>query len=385
ANEGNGNINENGLNEKGNADGKGKGNPHKSQQVAEGKVFDRFIQIWFENIDFDTAAADPNFAFFGSKGLTMTNSFAVTHPSEPNYVSVVGGDYFGIDSDDLFNLPRNISTVVDLLEDKNLSWGEYQQGMPSTGFTGFNFTNRTTNDYVRKHNPLVIFESVNQHPERLANIKNFTLFEQDLNNNALPQWIFVTPNMLNDGHDTNVTFAGTWVRGWLEPLLGNSNFNGDKTLIMLTFDENGNDTTPNRIFTVILGNALPTYLVGQTDDTFYTHYSTIATLEANWDLHTLGRWDTGSNVFKFVAEQTGDVIRQADIRSLFLNESYPGIFSELSKPAKQPIPNTKIVVNGRTVLPAIKKAWQSQQRCTGYHGQLIPPTNQSRPIFPKNC
>ncbi|KAG6834519.1 hypothetical protein C0991_004742 [Blastosporella zonata] len=68
--------------------------------------------------------------------------------------------------------------------------------MPSTGYTGYEFLNaKGANDYMRKHNPLVIYDSVNTVPERLAKIKNFTLFEEDLAAKALPQWFFMTPNM----------------------------------------------------------------------------------------------------------------------------------------------------------------------------------------------
>jgi acid phosphatase len=57
----------------------------------KGKAFDRYVSIWFENTDYDMAAADPNFAFFAQKGITLSNLFSVTHPSEPNYMAVVGG------------------------------------------------------------------------------------------------------------------------------------------------------------------------------------------------------------------------------------------------------------------------------------------------------
>ena len=57
----------------------------------KGKAFDRYVSIWFENTDYDMAAADPNFAFFAKKGITLENLFCVTHPSEPNYMAVVGG------------------------------------------------------------------------------------------------------------------------------------------------------------------------------------------------------------------------------------------------------------------------------------------------------
>ena len=43
--------------------------------------------------------------------------------------------------------------------------------------------------------PLIIYNSVANVPDRADKIKNFTLFEQDLDNNALPQWMFITPNM----------------------------------------------------------------------------------------------------------------------------------------------------------------------------------------------
>lgn len=63
----------------------------------------------------------------------------------------VGGEYFGMDSDDTVNAPSNISTIVDLLEDKGITWGEYQEDMPFTGFLG-DFPNAEgADDYMRKH------------------------------------------------------------------------------------------------------------------------------------------------------------------------------------------------------------------------------------------
>ena len=213
----------------------------------------------------------------------LTNYYAVTHPSQPNYVASAGGDYFGMNNDNLNKIPANISSVADLLEAGGVSWGEYQERMPFTGFQGFQFLNPDgANDYVRKHkwvtrvvqqspffglispslaSPLIIYDSVADSTTRSANIKNFTLFEEDLANNALPQWMFITPNMsrfsrvifeiiviiilsffthnsfyniANDGHDTNVTFAGTFINSFLPPLLKNPNFNTEKTLVLLS-------------------------------------------------------------------------------------------------------------------------------------------------------
>ncbi|OSS46227.1 hypothetical protein B5807_08217 [Epicoccum nigrum] len=94
----------------------------------KGKAFDRIAIIWLENTDYDLAAGDPNLAALAKKGISLTNKFAVTHPSMPNYAAAVSGDYYGVNHDDLINVPSNVSTVVDLLEDKGVSWGEYQEG-----------------------------------------------------------------------------------------------------------------------------------------------------------------------------------------------------------------------------------------------------------------
>jgi hypothetical protein len=113
---------------------------------------------------------------------------------------------------------------------------------------------------------------------------------------------------VNDGHDTDINFVGSWLDYWLTPLLANLKFNDNKTLILLTFDENETYEEENVVYTVLLGGALPKALVGKNDSTFYTHYSALSTVQANWGLGSLGRQDTNktvSNVFQFVADKTG--------------------------------------------------------------------------------
>ncbi|KIM65607.1 hypothetical protein SCLCIDRAFT_22508 [Scleroderma citrinum Foug A] len=280
----------------------------KSKTVP-GCVFDRFIQIWLENTDFATAAASSVYQELSAQGITLTGYYALTHPSEPNYLASVGGDFWGLASDDFVTIPANISTVVDLLELEGISWAEYMENMPTDGYQGYNYTNSDGYTYyVRKHNPLIVYDSVSQNPGRAARIRNFNDFAYDVGNNTLPQWFFVTPNMKDDGHDTDINYQAQWLNYWLLPLLKNSNFNTEKTLILLTFDETELYTINNNVYSILLGGAIPDHLKGTTDDTFYTHYSTITTIQNNWKLRNLGRHDcnkTLSNVFKVVADQTG--------------------------------------------------------------------------------
>ncbi|PSS18502.1 hypothetical protein M430DRAFT_19095 [Amorphotheca resinae ATCC 22711] len=263
----------------------------------KGKTFDRFVTIWLENTDYDMAAADPNMQWIASQGITLTNYEAITHPSQPNYIAAVGGSTHGFTSDNFGTIDSSVQTIVDLLEAKGISWGEYQEDMPYSGFEG-NYVNQQTgaNDYVRKHNPLISYDSVTSDVDRLAKIKNFTMFYSDLEANKLPQWMFITPNMTNDGHDTSITTAGSWARSFIEPLLTNPNFMSN-TLVLLTFDETESYVSDNDVFSVLLGDAVPASAQNTSNGTAYNHYSILATVENNWDLGNLGENDVGATPF----------------------------------------------------------------------------------------
>ncbi|KAI0133784.1 phosphoesterase family-domain-containing protein [Xylariales sp. AK1849] len=262
-----------------------------------GKTFDRFVQIFLENQDFDIAAGDPNLAYLATQGILLDNYYSITHPSQPNYVVAAGASTHGIVSDSSSRIDADVETIVDLLEAGGVSWSLYQEDMPHSGFEG-DYVNQKTgaNDYVRKHNPLMSYDSVTEDTSRLAKSKNFTLFTRDLNANTLPQWMFITPNMTNDGHDTSVTVAGRWARNFLTPLLANKNFNTARTLVILTFDECENYLAANRVFTVLLGGAV-TGQEGTTDSTRYNHYSLTKTVEDNWGLGDLGENDVDATPF----------------------------------------------------------------------------------------
>ncbi|KAJ4358577.1 uncharacterized protein N0V89_003161 [Didymosphaeria variabile] len=354
------------------------GGGYKTSDWVKGKAFDRVAIIWLENTDYDLAIGDPSLKWLAKKGITLSNHFAVTHPSMPNYAAAISGDYYGINHDDLTAIPSNVSTIVDLLEAKKISWGAYQEDMPYTGFQGFDYKNQQTgaNDYVRKHNPPVLYDSVADQTSRLNQIKNLTLFHEELKADALPQWMFITPNMTSDGHDSTVTVAGTWSKNFLEPLLNDKKFMKN-TLVILTFDENHTYTQQNRIVAILLGDAVPKKLVGTTDSNFYNHYSEIATVQANWGLDTLGRWDVGANVFDFVAKKTGDSVRQwhgqTPLSQMYWNVSYAGKLNDKNTSVPWPVPATKLNHNGRKVADVVKKTWGSLEKESAYTTALEVP------------
>ncbi|KAH8820617.1 acid phosphatase [Xylogone sp. PMI_703] len=363
--------------------------PASPTSNVKGKVFNRFVNIMMENTDFTFAANDPNMKLLAAQGLTLSNYYGVTHPSEPNYCAIYGGDHFGMDNDNFNQIPANVSNIWDILADAGISFSTYQENLPYTGFEGFQYINSGSgaNNYVRKHNPPVLFNGNTQKQERLNVIKDLEAFREDLANNKLAQHIFITPNMLNDAHDPGFTYGADWLYTFVQPLLDDKHFmNG--TLLVINFDEDSTYAISNRVDTIILSDLLPEELVGATDDSVYTHYSCLATVEANWDLPTLGRWDVAANVFKWVADITGDVVREPNVPvgSFFLNQSYPGPFAQsLYGPAA--VPNTNLEVNGRKVFKDVVEQWSGLQECTSYDADsVVPPDGLRLPkAIPSSC
>jgi acid phosphatase len=96
--------------------------PESPTSNVHGLAFNRFVNIWFENTDYDKTETDPVFTKLASEGILLSNYWAVTHPSEPNYCSSAGGENFGMDNDDWYQIPANVSTIADLFDTKHISW-----------------------------------------------------------------------------------------------------------------------------------------------------------------------------------------------------------------------------------------------------------------------
>jgi phospholipase C len=166
--------------------------------------------------------------------------------SQPNYLAMTSGEFHGLNGDQFLALPKNVSTIVDLLEAKDISWASYQENLPFDGFgedsfTSHNYINSSLPDYTyyeRKHNPLIIHNSVASIAERALRVRNFNDLAVDIQADTMPQWSFITPNMVNDAHNTDIDFTSKWLEYFLVPLLENPNFNSEETLVILTFDEN---------------------------------------------------------------------------------------------------------------------------------------------------
>ncbi|KAK2464626.1 hypothetical protein APHAL10511_003319 [Amanita phalloides] len=267
---------------------------------AQGKVFQYFMQIWLENENYEDVVNLPAYQGLAKQGILLTNYDAFTHPSQPNYIAAVGGATFGVKDDGVYDIPANVTNIFDLIEGKGLTWKAYNEQLPSPGWTGEVSPN---GKYVRKHNPVISFKDISTNAERAANVVPADHLSADIDSKNVPEYSFYTPDINNDGHDTSSVVAGHWLHRFVTNVLNNADFMKD-ALVLLTFDESQPSAPRNHVWSCLIGGAIPPEFVGTIDDTCYTHYSALHTVEANWDLGSLGRGDADpylANVFQFVA------------------------------------------------------------------------------------
>ena len=161
------------------------------------KNFQHVFVIMMENTGFDTLIGNPNAPFINAAAAQYglaNNYFGVTHPSQPNYIAATSGSLNGVldDNDTTIDVPN----IVDQLESHGKTWKAYMESMPSPCFVG-----DSGSLYRQKHNPFIYFDNIRNNPARCANIVPFSQFDADLQANALPDYVWITPNMCNDIHD----------------------------------------------------------------------------------------------------------------------------------------------------------------------------------------
>lgn len=252
--------------------------PQENAAWSGGRKFDHVLIIVLENQDYDAALADPYLNELTHHGTLFSSFNGLFHPSYGNYLAMIGGRYFDTWLD--FQKDIDAPTIADLLEAKGLTWRQYAEGYPGNCFTGSG-----QDRYKRKHVPFLSFIPIQRDSARCANVVDATHFNPE----SLPNYAFYTPDMDDDGHDTDLQTASRWLKSFLDPLLANPRVM-EHTLIEITFDESQH-YKHNHIYTLFLGNMVR---AGYVENRTLDHYNVLRTIEENFGIGTLGAEDSTS-------------------------------------------------------------------------------------------
>jgi hypothetical protein len=231
---------------------------------------DHIVLVMFENKANSqiTSSSAPYFTALAAQGATFTQSYAITHPSQPNYIALFSGSTQGVTSD---ACPQTF-TATNLgaqLIGAGLSFTGYSEAMPSDGYTGC-----SSGRYQRKHNSWVDFTNV-----PAASNRTYADFPADYA--TLPTVAFVTPDMCNDMHDCSVATGDTWLRTHLDGYAQWAKTHN--SLLVVTFDED-NSLSLNHIYTTFVGEHVTAGAYSEK----ITHYTVLRTIEDAYGLPAIG-------------------------------------------------------------------------------------------------
>ena len=240
--------------------------------------FRHVIVIVFENKEASAVLGDasaPTFNSYAHRYADLTEYYAVTHPSLPNYLALVSGSTQGI-TENCTSCIVDADNLAVALAAARRTWKTYAEGLPTAGFTG-----ATSGRYAKKHNPFLYFRNVASRPALRRRVVPLPVLARDLRAKRLPDFALVVPDLCHSMHDCSVAVGDAWLRRLVPPLL-----KLQKTGIFVLFDEGTtNAHGGGHVPALVLGTAVrprSTYadLTG--------HYGVLRTIEDAWGLRRLG-------------------------------------------------------------------------------------------------
>lgn len=243
---------------------------------------DHTVIVVLENHSYDqimNESSAPYITSLSKSGALFTESYGVTHPSQPNYLMLFSGSNQGV-TDDSYpkSIPFSTPNLASSLKSLNYTFAGYSEDLPSVGFLG-----ATYGQYASKHSPWVYWQG--NGTNRLSSEVNqpFNNFPQDYS--KLPDVSFVIPNMDNDMHNglfsSIIKTGDTWVKDHLDGYVQWAKDNN--SLLILTFDEDER-LSNNKIATIFVGPMVKQGTYNQK----INHYNVLRTLEDMFKLPYAG-------------------------------------------------------------------------------------------------
>jgi phospholipase C len=230
--------------------------------------FEHVIVVIMENKSADRASdpvACPFTAEFAKSYAWFQESYAITHPSQPNYLALWAASTLGVtdNSCPARGSPFDAENFGHALEAAKRTWRAYSEALPGPGATAC----RAQGDlYTRKHAPWTQFGNLDHRNER-----PYTDLAGDIAGHALPDLAFVVPDNCHNSHSCSASTGDKWLASELTTMMGAA---GRRGLLVLTFDEDDH-SSDNHILTVFAG---PLVRPGTSSARRITHYTLVRTL-----------------------------------------------------------------------------------------------------------
>lgn len=281
--------------------------------------FKHVFIIMMENTGFATLIGNPNAPWINAaaqKYGLATNYFGVTHPSQPNYIAATSGSTNGVVNDN--DTTINVSNIVDQLEAHGKSWKAYMQ---SFSLCATPLDHACGNQlYERKHNPFISYQDVQGSPARVAKIVDFEQFQENLDENTVPDYSWISPDQCHDMHgragpSSNpgsdpcdfshvqglIATGDAFLSKTVHEIMHSRAWTGNSAIFISWDESDFTGTGPSgfgdtsgccdavpgggHVLTIVISHKQDEHVVSNIN---YNHYSMLDTIEDSWNLGCLG-------------------------------------------------------------------------------------------------
>jgi hypothetical protein len=249
-------------------------------------TYDHVVLAIFENkarSQIIGASDAPYLNGLARQGANFSESFAIRHPSQPNYLDLFSGSNHGLEGPTGNNCPQTFASgnLGHQLMTHGRTFVGYAEGLPSAGSEVCSHPLGDPNGYWRKHAPWTNFSNLHQ-----ATVSRpYSAFTADFT--KLPTVSFVVPNQCNDMHEgppCGIPRGDTWARHHLDAYAQWAKTHD--SLLIVTWDEDNNSdhVGTNHIATFFVGARI---IPGDYSERI-DHYTVLRTIEAMYGLPALG-------------------------------------------------------------------------------------------------
>lgn len=212
-----------------------------------------------------------------------TNYHWVWHPS---FLPIISGAYND-------PLPRGCTlaeclypgqSIFSQLKDAGKTWRNYAEEMPS------NCARSSKGGYTPTHNPPVYYRNL------MADCAAWDVpmgtvsagaFVDDLNNDRLPSYSFMSPTLCHDTHDCELAEGDKWLQTWMTKILNSAVYRAGGAAVFIVWDDGTTDapgvtdcTTSSHPYCLVSLFVISPYTPGGTRSGVpFSHYSLLRTTE----------------------------------------------------------------------------------------------------------
>ncbi|HWY97905.1 MAG TPA: alkaline phosphatase family protein [Bacteroidia bacterium] len=183
----------------------------------------------------------------------LSDMYAITHPSEPNYLELFSGSNQGVSTDEIgpdASAPFSDCNMASSMIQKGYTFKGYAETQPSVGWYMSNSGN-----YVTKHCPWINWVGgTNADSVPIKDMVPFapvgTYFPDSNSYSTLPTLSWVVPNLVDDMHDpytasTAISNGDAWFKKNIMSLVRWASNSANNTVVVVIWDEDDGSASNN--------------------------------------------------------------------------------------------------------------------------------------------